>query len=188
MGRLRRREIVITGGIMRSRNTRELRLNQVEEGEKVKRIELVEGSINPHDLLRILASGGSGISGEGSAAAYRRQGVEIADKHIEIIVRRCCAGSRWTTPTIPPFARALWTSSASRRKMKIPLTGGGGVAPPPRHLVGHHQGQPGDRLLHVCGLFQETLGCSPMPPSRASGPALGLKENVIGKRIPRARG
>ena len=51
--------------------------------------ELIEGSINPHDLLRIL--GVKAVQDylvKEVQSVYRRQGVEIADKHIEVIVRQ----------------------------------------------------------------------------------------------------
>ena len=51
--------------------------------------ELIEGSINPHDLLRIL--GVKAVQDyivKEVQSTYRRQGVEIADKHIEVIVRQ----------------------------------------------------------------------------------------------------
>ena len=62
----------------------------VEDGQKVAAgLPLTDGSINPHDLLEI-----SGIEAvrrflvEEVQRVYRSQGVEIADKHIEIIVRQ----------------------------------------------------------------------------------------------------
>ena len=63
---------------------------KVEEGQLVHAgDELIEGSINPSDLLRIL-----GIKPvqdylvKEVQSVYRRQGIEIADKHIEVIVRQ----------------------------------------------------------------------------------------------------
>jgi DNA-directed RNA polymerase subunit beta' len=50
---------------------------------------LIEGSINPHDLLRIL--GQSAVQDyllKEVLSVYRLQGVAVADKHIEIIVRQ----------------------------------------------------------------------------------------------------
>ena len=63
---------------------------KVQDGDRVEAgDELVEGSVNPHDLLRIL-----GIKAVQEyllrevLAVYRIQGVAVADKHIEIIVRQ----------------------------------------------------------------------------------------------------
>ncbi|MDX2084922.1 MAG: DNA-directed RNA polymerase subunit beta'' [Candidatus Melainabacteria bacterium] len=62
----------------------------VEGGEKVSAGQpLTDGSINPHDILQV-----SGIETvrtylvEEVQRVYRSQGVEIADKHIEVIVRQ----------------------------------------------------------------------------------------------------
>ncbi len=62
----------------------------VEEGQYIKRGEhITEGSVNPHDLLSI-----SGIEEVQNylisevQRVYRMQGVDINDKHIEIIVRQ----------------------------------------------------------------------------------------------------
>ena len=62
----------------------------VVEGQRVEAgDELTEGSINPHELLRI-----KGIEGvqryllQEVQKVYRSQGVDINDKHIEVIVRQ----------------------------------------------------------------------------------------------------
>ncbi len=62
----------------------------VEDGQRIKAGEQVtDGSINPHELLEI--SGVEAVSQflvEEVQRVYRSQGVEIADKHLEIIVRQ----------------------------------------------------------------------------------------------------
>ena len=56
--------------------------------------ELTEGSVNPHDILRI-----KGVRAVQDymirevQRVYRLQGVEISDKHIEVIVRHLLQGS-----------------------------------------------------------------------------------------------
>ena len=63
---------------------------RVQEGDHVEAGDiLIEGSINPHDLLRIL--GQSAVQDyllKEVLSVYRLQGVAVADKHIEIIVRQ----------------------------------------------------------------------------------------------------
>ncbi|MCY0879392.1 MAG: DNA-directed RNA polymerase subunit beta' [Firmicutes bacterium] len=63
---------------------------KVHEGEKVKEgQELTEGSVNPHDLLRVL--GPRGVQEyllHEVQRVYRVQGVDINDKHIEVMVRQ----------------------------------------------------------------------------------------------------
>ena len=63
---------------------------KVEDGQEIEAgDELTEGSVNPHDLLKI-----KGIRAAQDymlkevQRVYRLQGVDIADKHIEIIVRK----------------------------------------------------------------------------------------------------
>ncbi|MGX8797157.1 DNA-directed RNA polymerase subunit beta' [Fusibacter sp. JL298sf-3] len=63
---------------------------KVREGDQVKKGQsLTEGSINPHDLLRVV-----GVTGvreyiiKEVQKVYRLQGVDINDKHIEIIVKQ----------------------------------------------------------------------------------------------------
>ncbi len=62
----------------------------VKEGEYIKRGKrLTEGSVNPHDLLAI--SGTEEVQNyliQEVQRVYRSQGVDINDKHIEIIVRQ----------------------------------------------------------------------------------------------------
>ena len=61
---------------------------RVNDGDLVAAgAELTEGSINPHDVLRIL--GVKAVQDyivKEVQSTYRRQGVEIADKHFEVIV------------------------------------------------------------------------------------------------------
>ena len=63
----------------------------VYDGQRVEAgQELTEGSVNPHDLLRV-----KGLRGVQSyllhevQRVYRLQGVDINDKHIEVMVRQC---------------------------------------------------------------------------------------------------
>lgn len=63
---------------------------KVKDGDVVEAgDELTEGSVNPHDILKI-----KGIKGVQAyllkevQSVYRLQGVEISDKHIEVIIRQ----------------------------------------------------------------------------------------------------
>ncbi|MBR1895847.1 MAG: DNA-directed RNA polymerase subunit beta', partial [Pyramidobacter sp.] len=89
----KRRKLIITS--LEDADTREYPINygsklKVEDGDIVSAgDELIEGSINPHDLLRIL--GVKAVQDylvKEVQSVYRRQGVEIVDKHIEVIVRQ----------------------------------------------------------------------------------------------------
>ena len=78
-----------------------LRLRQnIVDGAKIKKGEiLTEGSINPHDLLAIM-----GVDAVHDYLirevqhTYRMQGVDINDKHIEVIVRQMMKKVRITDP------------------------------------------------------------------------------------------
>ena len=63
---------------------------KVHEGDRVREgQELTEGSVNPHDLLRVL--GPRGVQEyllHEVQRVYRVQGVDINDKHIEVMVRQ----------------------------------------------------------------------------------------------------
>ena len=85
-------------GVVEPQETKEVKLDTskkvssivVQEGDHVEAGDiLIEGSINPHDLLRIL--GQSAVQDyllKEVLSVYRLQGVAVADKHIEIIVRQ----------------------------------------------------------------------------------------------------
>ena len=90
----KKRELVITS----EEDSREQKAYQITYGSRLKvqegdhveaGDELIEGSVNPHDLLRIL--GVKAVQDyllKEVLSVYRLQGVDVADKHIEIIVRQ----------------------------------------------------------------------------------------------------
>ena len=63
---------------------------KVEHGKRVKKGEpITDGALNPHDVLRI--SGVEAVQDyltQGVLAVYRQQGVDINEKHIEVIIRQ----------------------------------------------------------------------------------------------------
>ena len=63
---------------------------RVQDGDRVKKGDrLTEGSINPHDILAI--SGAEAVQNyliQEVQRTYRMQGVDINDKHVEVIVRQ----------------------------------------------------------------------------------------------------
>ena len=73
---------------------------RVEDGEEIEKGHaLTEGSSNPHDILRIM-----GVQAVQSyliqevQRVYRMQGVDINDKHIEVIIRQMMRKVRVTNP------------------------------------------------------------------------------------------
>ena len=63
---------------------------KVENGKRVRKGEpITDGALNPHDVLRI--SGVEAVQDyltQGVLAVYRQQGVDINEKHIEVIIRQ----------------------------------------------------------------------------------------------------
>ena len=63
---------------------------KVEHGKRVKKGDpITDGALNPHDVLRI--SGVEAVQDyltQGVLAVYRQQGVDINEKHIEVIIRQ----------------------------------------------------------------------------------------------------
>jgi len=63
---------------------------KVEHGQRVKHgTPITDGALNPHDVLRI--SGLEAVQDyltQGVLAVYRQQGVDINEKHIEVIIRQ----------------------------------------------------------------------------------------------------
>ncbi len=128
----------------------------VHEGDQVKAGEaLMDGSSNPHDILRVL--------GEKELAkylvdevqeVYRLQGVKINDKHIEVIVRQMLrrvrikeVGDSQLPARRPGRALGVRTGEPAGAGRRQP-TGG-------RRTVdaGDHQGLAFDRILHLGRIF-----------------------------------
>jgi len=87
-----KRKLIITGGDGSEREydiPRGTHIN-VQEGDIVKSGEpLMDGPLNPHDILRVLGTGAlQNYLVNEIQEVYRLQGVNINDKHIEVIVRQ----------------------------------------------------------------------------------------------------
>ena len=71
---------------------------RVKDGDVIEKgCQLQEGALNPHDVLRI--RGASAVHNyliQEVLKVYRQQGVDINDKHIEVIVRQMCRKVRVT--------------------------------------------------------------------------------------------
>ena len=84
---------------------------QLEAGD-----ELTEGSVNPHDILKI--KGLRAVQDymlQEVQRVYRLQGVDINDKHIEVIVRQMLKKSAWKRrETLSSFRVPTWISWSSR--------------------------------------------------------------------------
>ena len=99
----KKREVIVTNN-----ETGETKAYLIPYGSRIKVVdgqeleagdELTEGSVNPHDILKI-----KGVRAVQDymlrevQRVYRLQGVEINDKHVEVIVRQCLQKIRVEEP------------------------------------------------------------------------------------------
>ncbi|MEG0494526.1 MAG: hypothetical protein RR696_15140, partial [Clostridia bacterium] len=154
--------------------------------------ELVEGSINPHDLLRIL-----GVKAVQDyllrevLSVYRQQGVNISDKHIEIIVKQMLRKVRvedsGDTALLPGALVDIYRFEVANRTT---IEEGGRPAIAKRVLLGITKASLATESFLSAASFQETTRV--LTDAAIKGkvdPLLGLKENVIiGKLIPAGTG
>ncbi|MBQ4435695.1 MAG: DNA-directed RNA polymerase subunit beta', partial [Clostridia bacterium] len=166
---------------------------KVEDGNHVKAgDELIEGSVNPHDLLRIL-----GIKAVQEyllrevLSVYYSQGVHIADKHIEVIVRQMLRKVRVEdsadTDLLPGSLVDYFTYDTSNQKT---IMEGGRPASGRRILLGITKASLATESFLSAASFQETTRVLTEAAIKGKvDPLLGLKENVIiGKLIPAGTG
>ena len=166
---------------------------KVEDGDRVQAgDELIEGSINPHDLLRIL--GVKAVQDylvKEVQSVYRRQGVEIADKHIEVIVRQMLRKVKVEeandTNLLPGALVDIFRFDKENRKT---LEQGGRPATAKRVLLGITKAALATESFLSAASFQETTRVLTEAAIKGKvDPLLGLKENVIiGKQIPAGTG
>ena len=154
--------------------------------------ELVDGSINPHDLLRIL--GPKAVQDylvKEVQGVYRRQGVEIADKHIEVIVRQMLRKVKVEeandTDLLPGALVDIFRFEQANRKT---LEQGGQPATAKRILLGITKAALATESFLSAASFQETTRVLTEAAIKGKvDPLVGLKENVIiGKQIPAGTG
>ena len=153
---------------------------------------LIDGSINPHDLLRIL--GVKAVQDylvKEVQAVYRSQGVEIADKHIEVIVRQMLRKVKVEdandTDLLPGALVDIFRFDQANRKT---LEAGGRPATAKRTLLGITKAALATESFLSAASFQETTRVLTEAAIKGKNdPLLGLKENVIiGKQIPAGTG
>ncbi|MDO5436150.1 MAG: DNA-directed RNA polymerase subunit beta' [Clostridia bacterium] len=166
---------------------------KVQEGDHVEAgTELIEGSINPHDLLRIL--GVKAVQDyllKEVLSVYRLQGVGVSDKHIEIIVRQMLRKVRvedsGDTDLLPGSLVDIFRFEEANRKA---LENDGMPAVAKRVLLGITKASLATESFLSAASFQETTRVLTEAAIRGKvDPLIGLKENVIlGKLIPAGTG
>ena len=192
----KKREVVITNS-----ETGEAKAYLIPYGSRLKVMdgdileagdELTEGSVNPHDILRI-----KGVKSVQDyllrevQRVYRLQGVEINDKHIEVIVRQMLkririeekGDSEFMPGNVIDILDFEDTNEALIAEGKEPATG-------IQELLGITKASLATNSFLSAASFQETTKV--LTDAAIKGkidPLIGLKENVIlGKLIPAGTG
>ncbi|MEW9124473.1 MAG: DNA-directed RNA polymerase subunit beta' [Thermotaleaceae bacterium] len=166
---------------------------KVREGQIIEAgDEVTEGSVNPHDILRI-----KGVSGvqqylvKEVQRVYRMQGVDINDKHIEVIVRQMVARVKiedaGDTDMLPGGLSNVYEFEAENNQVEA---NGGKPAVGKRVLLGITKASLATESFLSAASFQETTRVLTEAAIKGKEDHLiGLKENVIiGKLIPAGTG
>ena len=191
----KRREIVITsddGDSKKYTISYDSKL-KVNDGDRVEAgTELIEGSVNPHDLLRILGvKAVQDYQVREVLAVYRAQGIEIADKHIEVIVRQMMRKVRVEeandTTMLPGSLVDIFRFESENLAA---LMAGKRPATAKRILLGITKASLATESFLSAASFQETTRVLTEAAIKGKvDPLLGLKENImIGKLIPAGTG
>ncbi len=154
--------------------------------------ELTEGSVNPHDILRI--KGVRAVQDymiKEVQRVYRLQGVEINDKHIEVIVRQMLKKIRIETNGDSEFLPGTTVDVLDFNDVNEQLEAEGKeVAEGKQIMLGITKASLATNSFLSAASFQETTKV--LTEAAINGkedPLIGLKENVIiGKLIPAGTG
>ncbi len=166
---------------------------KVQNGEFVEAGDaLTQGSINPQDMLRV--KGPKGVQdylAKEVQATYRISGVEINDKHIEVIVRqmlrKVCIEMQGDTKMLPGTMVDQFAFDDENERV---LEAGGVPAIASPKLLGITKAALATDSFLSASSFQETARVlTEAAIKNKTDPLLGLKENVIiGKLIPAGTG
>jgi len=154
--------------------------------------EITEGSVNPHDILKI--KGVQGVQNylvKEVQRVYRMQGVDINDKHIEIIVRQMLSKVKIEdTGDTEMLPGSLVSVHDFERLNKEAIANGGTPATGRRALLGITKASLATDSFLSAASFQETTRVLTEAAIKGKEDNLiGLKENVIiGKLIPAGTG
>jgi DNA-directed RNA polymerase subunit beta' len=166
---------------------------KVSNGEQVSAgDEITEGSVNPHDIMRI-----KGIEGVRNyllsevQKVYRLQGVDINDKHLEVVIRQMTRKVKilesGDTELLPGTLIDIFDFVGENEKARLV---GGEEAKGEQSLLGITKAALATDSFLSAASFQETTRV--LTDAAIKGkidPLLGLKENVIiGKLIPAGTG
>jgi len=179
----------------------EIRTYQVPYGSRIKVVdgqqveagtELTEGSVNPHDLLRIKeVRGVQTYLLHEVQKVYRLQGVDINDKHIEVMVRQMLRKVKveeaGDTDLLPGGLVDIFEFEDENKR--IQELGGEPATAKPVLLGITKASLATDSFLSAASFQETTRVLTDAAIKGKSDPLLGLKENVIiGKLIPAGTG
>ena len=192
----KKREVVVT-----NKETGESKAYLIPYGSRIKVVEgqeldagdeLTEGSVNPHDILAI-----KGVRAVQDymirevQRVYRLQGVEINDKHIEVIVRQMLKKIRIENNGDSKFLPGVMVDALEYEDVVEKLTEEGKEPPEGKQvMLGITKAALATNSFLSAASFQETTKV--LTDAAIKGkvdPLVGLKENVIiGKLIPAGTG
>ena len=166
---------------------------EIEDGKYIEAgDELTEGSVNPHDILKI-----KGVRAVQDyilrevQRVYRLQGVDINDKHVEVIVRQMLKKVRIETPGDSEYLPGMTADTLEFNETSEKLLEAGQEPPTATQiLLGITKSSLATNSFLSAASFQETTKV--LTEAAINGkvdPLIGLKENVIiGKLIPAGTG
>jgi DNA-directed RNA polymerase subunit beta' len=192
----KKREIILT-----SSETGEVKTYLIPYGSRIKIMdgvvleagdELTEGSVNPHDILKI--KGVRAVQDyliQEVQRVYRLQGVEINDKHIEVIVRQMLKKIRIENNGDSDLLPGTLIDSLDYDDINEVLAAGDKeLADGKQVLLGITKASLATNSFLSAASFQETTKVLTEAAIKGKvDPLIGLKENVIiGKLIPAGTG
>jgi DNA-directed RNA polymerase subunit beta' len=154
--------------------------------------QITEGSVDPHEILRILGPQAVQMHLVGEIQqVYQSQGVPIHDKHVELIVRQMLRRVNVIEPGESEFLPGQFVErKAFEASNRAVVENGGEPASARPVLMGITKASLATDSWLSAASFQETTRVlTDAAISGKSDPLLGLKENVIiGKLIPAGTG
>ena len=172
---------------------------RVEEGQIIEAGDLItEGSVNPHDVLTI--KGTAAVQDyliKEVQSAYRMQGVDINDKHIEVIVRQMMRKIRIDDPgstkllpgSLVDKGEYYAENAAVERRIAQGEEGLATATHTPLLLGITKASLATDSFLSAASFQETTRVLTDAAIKGKSDPLMGLKENVIiGKLVPAGTG
>jgi DNA-directed RNA polymerase subunit beta' len=192
----KKREVIVTNS-----DTAESKAYLIPYGSRIKVVdnqileagdELTEGSVNPHDILKI--KGVRAVQDymiQEVQRVYRLQGVEINDKHIEVIVRQMLKKIRIETNGDTEYLPGTLVDNLDYDEINEKLTAEGKEpADGKQVMLGITKASLATNSFLSAASFQETTKVLTEAAIKGKiDPLIGLKENVIiGKLIPAGTG